>query len=119
MMFLQMWNVTERQPEDYGKYAVPKDYEHPQSTDHSGFVLPYGDSPMDREQVGERVYLDILNQARSYVHIMTPYLILDDEMVNALSYAAKRGIEDVYKRQERGSALQRFPDTAFLQSGLK
>lgn len=44
MMFLQMWNVTERQPEDYGKYAVPKDYEHPQSTDHSGFVLPYGDS---------------------------------------------------------------------------
>ena len=93
MMFLQMWNVTERQPEDYGKYAVPKDYEHPQSTDHSGFVLPYGDSPMDREQVGERVYLDILNQARSYVHIMTPYLILDDEMVNALSYAAKRGID--------------------------
>ena len=72
MMFLQMWNVTERQPEDYGKYTVPKDYEHPQSTDHSGFVLPYGDSPMDREQVGERVYLDILNQARSYVHIMTP-----------------------------------------------
>ena len=40
MMFLQMWNVTERQPEDYGKYAVPKDYEHPQSSDHSGFVLP-------------------------------------------------------------------------------
>ena len=93
MMFLQMWNVTERQPEDYGKYAVPKDYEHPQASDHSGFVLPYGDSPMDREQVGERVYLDILNQARSYVHIMTPYLILDDEMVNALSYAAKRGID--------------------------
>ena len=57
MMFLQMWNVTERQPEDYGKYAVPKDYEHPQASDHSGFVLPYGDSP------------------------------------NALSYAAKRGID--------------------------
>lgn len=61
--------------------------------DAPGFVLPYGDSPMDREQVGERVYLDILNQARNYVHIMTPYLILDDEMVNALSYAAKRGID--------------------------
>ena len=93
MMFLQMWNVTERQPEDYGKYAVPKDYEHPLAADYSGFILPYGDSPMDREQVGERVYLDILNQARNYVHIMTPYLILDDEMVNALSYAAKRGID--------------------------
>ena len=48
---------------------------------------------MDREQVGERVYLDILNQAKNYVHIMTPYLILDDEMENALCYAAKRGID--------------------------
>ena len=44
------------------------------------FVLPFGDSPMDNEQVGEQLYLDILNQAEDYVHIVTPYLILDDEM---------------------------------------
>lgn len=93
MMFLQMWNVTERQPEDYGKYAVSENCAHLKNRDCSGFVLPYGDSPMDREQVGERVYLDILNQARNYVHIMTPYLILDDELEHALCYAAKRGID--------------------------
>lgn len=45
---------------------------------------------MDNEQVGEQLYLDILNQAEDYVHIMTPYLILDDEMENALCFAAKR-----------------------------
>lgn len=93
MMFLQMWNITERTPEAYSRYLTPADYQLSEGLDSNGFVLPYGDSPMDREQVGEQVYMDILNQAKSYVHIMTPYLILDDEMENALCYAAKRGID--------------------------
>lgn len=39
------------------------------------------------------VYLDILNRATKYVYIMTPYLILDNEMVTALSFAAERGVD--------------------------
>ena len=39
------------------------------------------------------MYLDILNTAQRYVHIMTPYLILDYEMMMALTYAAKRGVD--------------------------
>lgn len=93
MMFLQMWNITEREQDDYGSYVLPKGQAGTGEGNRGGFVLPYGDSPMDGEQVGERVYLDILNQAENYVHIMTPYLILDDEMENALCYAAKRGID--------------------------
>lgn len=93
MMFLQMWGVTRRQEEDYARYLLPADFRLGEEFSASGFVLPYGDSPMDHEQVGEQVYLDMLNQAKSYVHIMTPYLILDDEMKNALCYGAKRGID--------------------------
>ena len=93
MMFLQMWAVDEWKQEDFGKYLPPQDFTFPKGKEPSGFVIPYGDSPMDNEQVGEQVYMDMLNQAKSYVHIMTPYLILDDEMKNALSYAAKRGID--------------------------
>jgi len=55
--------------------------------------MPYGDSPLDHEPVGKYVYVDILYQAKSYVHIMTPYLILDDETINALVFAAKRDVE--------------------------
>ena len=58
-----------------------------------GFVIPYGDSPLDQENVGEQVYLDIIQSARNYVHMMTPYLILDYEMTQALKFAAKRGVE--------------------------
>lgn len=93
MMFLQMWNITEREKEDYQRWLPERPWIPEPSQEPSGFVMPYGDSPMDHEQVGKQVYLDILNQARRYVHIMTPYLILDDEMKNALCYGAKRGID--------------------------
>ena len=56
-------------------------------------MLPYGDSPYDHENVGEEVYVHILNHAKKYVHIMTPYLILDNGMLDTLTRAAKSGIE--------------------------
>ena len=43
--------------------------------------------------MAKQVYLHILNQAKRYVYIMTPYLILDSEMSNALQFAAKRGVD--------------------------
>ena len=39
------------------------------------------------------IYLDIINQAKKYVHIMTPYLVLDYILMSALIHAAQRGVE--------------------------
>lgn len=87
-MFLQLWDIEVKE-EDFGKYLNVK-----QPTIASdGYVIPYGDSPLDKENVGELVYMDILNTAKDYVHIMTPYLIIDNEMITALTYAAKRGVD--------------------------
>ncbi len=90
MMFLQMWNVAERRPENYEKFLTPKSSEVRREL---GYVLPYGDSPFDDENIGEQVYMHILNHAKKYVHIMTPYLILDNEMSATLQYVAECGIE--------------------------
>ncbi len=89
LMFLQMWNVEEKQVEFY-KYLG---YLAGRNKEAKGYVMPYGDWPLDNDKVGESVYIDILNHARKYVHIMSPYLILDGEMEHALKYAAKRGVE--------------------------
>lgn len=58
-----------------------------------GFVIPYGDNPLDSEKVGEMVYLDIINRAEKYVYIMTPYLILDEALTISLTHAAKKGVD--------------------------
>ena len=89
LMFLQMWALDERTPEFQTYLEAPVT---PRS-DAKGFVIPYGDCPVDNDKVGERVYMDILNRAQRYVHIMSPYLILDGEMENALKFAAERGVE--------------------------
>lgn len=90
MMFLQMWNVDERRAEGYRKYLTPKSRVLRREL---GYVIPYADSPFDNENVGEEVYFHILNHAKKYVHIMTPYLILDNEMITTLTRVAKSGIE--------------------------
>ncbi len=89
LMFLQMWFLDEKSPKFKRTMSIPMDMRR----DSSGFVIPYGDCPLDRDKVGEQVYMDILNRAQKYVHIMTPYLILDGEMENALVYAAERGVD--------------------------
>jgi cardiolipin synthase len=48
---------------------------------------------MDDEHVGEEVYISMAESATKYVWFITPYLILTDEMIHALSLAAKRGVD--------------------------
>ena len=91
VMFLQMWNLTSRTPEDFS--AFPPSREGARRWENDGLVQPYADSPVDRENVGEHVYLQMINNAKRYVYINTPYLIVDDSMLSALSLAAKSGVD--------------------------
>lgn len=84
-MFLQMWCLPDKEP------LLPPLVE--ELGEEQGFVLPYGEDPLGGEQVARQVYIDILNRAVKYVHIMTPYMILDSELISALTYAAKRGVD--------------------------
>ncbi len=88
LMFLQMWQLCSATEEDFEQYRPQK-----QETYCDGFMQPWADSPNDRENVGEHVYLHMINRARKYIYINTPYLIVDDSMVSALILAAKSGVD--------------------------
>ena len=92
LMFLRMWNSSERAGGCAYERYLPKP-EEISVPDAQGVVIPYGDSPMDSELVGEEVYLHLINTAKRYVWIMTPYLIVDGETMTALTSAAKRGVD--------------------------
>jgi cardiolipin synthase len=90
--FLEMWNAVKAKDiddVDFEKYLGRYDYK----ASDGGFVAPYADSPMDKIQVGEDVYMSIANSARDYAWYITPYLIITDEMISALSLAARRGVD--------------------------
>lgn len=89
-MFLEIWNYICRSSEDYERFRpVCKAEEAPED----GYVQPYGDSPLDHENTGENVYMNMINNAKRYVYIFTPYLIMDHEMLTSLCNAAKRGVD--------------------------
>ena len=88
LMFLSLWDMTEAEPS--GCEAL-----RPRSApgiDAQGFVMPYADSPMDGEKVGEYMYMHAIHGASRYLHIMTPYLIMEQGMVDAMIAAAKSGV---------------------------
>ena len=89
LMFLQMWNIDEEEPAF--EPWISQGPDTPEMSD--GYVIPYGDCPLDDDKVGEMVYMDIFNRAVSYVHVMTPYLILDGELETSIKFAAQRGVD--------------------------
>ena len=92
VMFLEMWNAVKDSDIDdtsFDRFLHPIEYT---AKEHC-YVQPYADNPIDDEQVGENVYMNIINNAQDYVYFMTPYLIITDEMNHALGLAAKRGVD--------------------------
>ena len=90
VMFLQFWYSLSKKEEDFEKFRPSPAFAVPQN---DGWVLPYADSPMDKENVGEHVYLQIAEQAREYLYITTPYLTVDDGMLSAIKLCAKSGVD--------------------------
>ena len=88
IMFLTMWSFLTGKNSNFEDYR-PSERE----MDAIGYVQPFADAPVDRENVAENAYLNMISRARRYVYITTPYLVLDNEMRTALCNAAKSGLD--------------------------
>ena len=90
MMFLAMWEYLRDETcpiEEFRPATLPS------ASTKTGFIQPFGDNPLDGEAVSETVYLNLISRACNYIYITTPYLILDNEVLTALSTAAKSGVD--------------------------
>ena len=86
ILFLQMWQYYDYDDIDYQSYKPS------QMFTSKGYVMPFGDGPLDDHLIGEMVYINMINNAKNYISITTPYLILDNEMITALCSAARSGV---------------------------
>ncbi len=105
LMFLENWHIYQDKEEDYAIFWENKQDTSSLAKESKGqafssfkkeraYIQPYIGSPLDaNEPVARNVYIHILNDATDYVYITTPYLILDQELENALISAAKRGVD--------------------------
>ncbi|MBQ8826840.1 MAG: cardiolipin synthase [Oscillospiraceae bacterium] len=90
-IFLADYELNVRTPvEDFSPY-----FNNGISCSDSGYVVPFGDGPrpMFRHRVAKTMIMNMLNQSQSYVYMMSPYLIIDNELCQAMENAAMRGVD--------------------------
>jgi len=65
------------------------------SVENTGYVVPFGDGPgpIFKHRVAKIMLMNMLNQAQNYVYMMSPYLIIDNELCQCMENAATRGID--------------------------
>lgn len=88
-LFLQNWNLFSKQNEDFYAY-LPGSY---QQYENSGITIPYGDDFFNNKDIAENIYLYIINNAKKYIYITSPYILVDNQLQEALFFAAARGVE--------------------------
>lgn len=86
-MFCSMWKFSTGKKIDY------KSHRGDLITKNDGFYIPYCDDPLNDSNHAKGIYMQILNNAQKYVYITSPYLILDNSMLHAITLAAKSGID--------------------------
>lgn len=94
-LFLQIWHTQEKKvlSQKVGSDARRFLTLNNETFSDEGIVIPYGDDGYNSEELAENVYRYILCRAKKYVHIITPYLILDNSFLSELIFAAKRGVD--------------------------
>ena len=92
-MFLEMWSFITKGTEDFTRFKVIENDNAALMKQQKGFVQPYGDCPLDKRYLIEGMYLNLINHAREYVYIFTPYLIIGSELATALINAVRSGVD--------------------------
>lgn len=89
-MFLEDWNLESAEEEDYLKYInIP----YKSFPDEKGLLIPYGDDAYNNEDIAEDVYAYLLNTAKKYVYMTSPYVVIDNHMIETIVFAVKRGVD--------------------------
>lgn len=89
IMFLSLWNSYKKEDKDYLKFKTTDNLK----AKSNGYLSAYASVPINGVLEGEDVYLNIINKATKYVYIITPYLIIDTDMINSIILAFKRGVD--------------------------
>ncbi len=92
LIFLSIWDYIKGTEKSYRLYE-PESFPPTPKAGAKDFVQPFAYDPVIEEPIGQNVYLNLINSAKETLYIMTPYLILDNEMTTALALAAKSGVD--------------------------
>ena len=88
-LFLEMWGMTTGKPDE--DISI---FRRSAGIDNNVYCQPFADGPDDIESTPvPSAIKHLIYGAKNYLYITTPYLVVGDEIVNALIDAKKRGVD--------------------------
>lgn len=93
IMFLQLWEVASKSKLFEVKNYLETSKREFDNTNSDGLYVPYTDYPNLPENISLQIYRYMFNSAKKYMYIMTPYLVIDEALVDTIEAAAKRGVD--------------------------
>ena len=89
MTFLQMWAVCSGDTIDYEAYRPTKKFP---PSDVYCHVISDGPANNPNNPI-ESIYKQMIHLSKQYLYVTTPYLVIEDEMKNALIETARSGVD--------------------------
>lgn len=87
--FLDMWRISNKESS-----IKDEDYKPEIKVNEQGYVQPFMGGPhRNPHNPTEGAYTRMINKARDYIYITTPYLVLDQKMIEDLTSAAESGVD--------------------------
>ena len=99
--FLKMLQIITKTKPDYetyinnirNLYSSGNEKELTVDENKTGYTMFYSDGPDNRKNPGENAYTQILNTAKDYVYIFTPYFVVSESVLDAILRASRSGID--------------------------
>lgn len=87
--FLDMWRISDKTAQ-----INDEDYKPNVKVAEEGYVQPFMGGPhRNPHNPTEGAYTRMINKARDYIYITTPYLVLDQKMLEDLRSSAESGVD--------------------------
>lgn len=86
-MFAETWYLSTKHKLEMNNYRTGY------SVKTDNLVFPYDDGPTDSKNPAADLYTSMIQNAKKYIYISTPYFIIDQDFINNLILASKSGVD--------------------------
>lgn len=94
LIFLRDLNFINKEKQiDYEKYKEISNSFIDKNKESNGIAIAIPDGPNNRKNPIESIYMQMLNTAKDYVYITTPYFAISEPMLAALLNSARSGVD--------------------------
>lgn len=91
ILFAKNWFMTTNQKLEISKYKY-----NGQFKDLEGYIFPFGDGPHNKLNPTYDLYIKLIENAKKSIYISTPYLVIDNLFLKAITNQVKSGVEVIF-----------------------